>query len=568
MNRFATLFCVLLAGPVSAQSLIVDPVGERPGRWISVPPAPEPAPVLEAPSAAPLIPTVQAPSVVMVAPEAAPVIEPPRAAPDTRPVPRPSIEVAEVLPEVAQVPVIAAEVARALEEPLPEAASIDLAPVVEVAQAPAPAPLEPPRIDTAPDTAISDVAPTPVETAPVDVAALPDPIVTAALEGLDAAAMAEALATELAVQARQITLAGPREIPQADLDIGQLLPAGVTEVAFAPPVEVVEQVEPLLSTGPDTSATPQPEPGSELDEAALAAINDVLQGLADDATRGFAPSAPEPEFVLQVAALPSAQATVSDVLLPRMARSAAPVAPPLGAIMPTLERTPILPRLSPSGPPALDRVNALEAVSSSRLSAVLLPNASPVPTRIPNVTQVAFPGLDLFPYSALPPSALPGGPEALARTIAPRAPFAEMNAAVLITGPDLAPLRVRAPLPSVMPAPGEAPVDPDRAPELPAPDALAVARMIEDAQICWRLADLTVEAQWAEVSIDVALDEWNMPSAGSITFTGFAHVVSSAAEDAFRAAHSSLMGCAMASENTPATSATTLLFDRNGVHLR
>lgn len=562
MIRFALVFSLMtvpLAAPVAAQSLLIDPTAERPGRWISIPRENAPATIIEAPTSGPLITTERAPSVVMVAPEAAPIISPPRAAPDTRPVRRPAQELAQDV----SAPAIAAEVVAALAVPalvaVDEAPLVEVTPVVEVSVVPAPTPLMVPMLDAVPDTPpapapIEDVAVTSPDPAPETVPLSVAPLETTTSVAEDPAAMAETLAALLAAQARQIVIAGPRALPQTSPEIGELLPPDAAPTPIAP----LDQSEPSarLDVGP------------VLDPEALAAIEDVLQSLAADAARTRAPNAPAPMFVLSVAAPQVTVVPVSAVLLPGMARYVVSAVPPSAAVMPALERAPILPRLSPSGPAAMELVAALAAVQTTRLSAVVLPDLSPAPGGVPTVTLAAAPGLDLFPFSALPPSALPGGPEAFTRIIAPRPPLAAANAAVSITGPDMAPLRVRAPLTSVMPAPGEAPIDPNRAPELPAPDASAIARMMDDAQICWRLADLSVEAQWARVSVDVALDEWNMPSAASITFTGFAHVVSGAAEEAFRAAHSALIGCAMASENTPATTSTTLLFDRNGVHLR
>ena len=103
---------------------------------------------------------------------------------------------------------------------------------------------------------------------------------------------------------------------------------------------------------------------------------------------------------------------------------------------------------------------------------------------------------------------------------------------------------------------------------LPEPDGLALARMVEDALICWRMAGLDAEARWARLSVDVALDETNRPAGASIRLTGFAHTVSGAAETAYRAAHAALMGCAEATENAPVTASATLVFDHSGVRVQ
>jgi len=259
---------------------------------------------------------------------------------------------------------------------------------------------------------------------------------------------------------------------------------------------------------------------------------------------------------------------MSAVLLPASSNGSRPLVQPVAFNAPPLEDTPILPRLRPSGPVVQDGVALLGAARPATLSAVLLPRAAPQPIQSPRLIRAAAPALDPFPLSALPPSSLPGGPDSLDRTTQPPQPLAEAHAAVVIIGSGTAPARVLPPIAPTLPAPEAAPIAPDAPIQLPAPDSAALARMMDEALICWRFADLSPEAQWARLSVDVALDQTNMPSASSIRLTGFAQVVSSAAEDAYRAAHAALVGCAEASANAPATTPATLLFDRNGVRLQ
>lgn len=493
MIRFALLFSVL-AAPLAAQTAI----SERPGRWISVPNTQ--APVLEAPASGPLITAEPAPRVTLTAPEETSVLITPLVVPETRPVPRP-VQIAPVAEApVVEVPVVA----------VPEI-------VVE-----APVAQPQPAVD-------------PIEIAAVTPAVVPNVRPTPRPETDETVALAEALAAQIAAEARTIVTTTPRDLPLAqDIAASEALPP--VRITTIPEV-AARTALPIAPRAPVRVATPP-------------AVVPVLTAAFAPATRAEIP-------------LP-----MSAVLLPARADPARPVVQPVAFMMPPLETTPILPRLSPSGPAALEVVVPLEGVRAATLAAVLLPSIAERSAQVPHLARSAAPAYDPFPMSALPPSALPDGPDSLTRTIQPPRPFAEANAAVLAGRPSIIPARLPIMAPLEIPAPDVAVTDPDASVELPAPDPNAVARMMDDAMICWRLATLGTEAQWARLSVDVALDETNMPAAASIRLTGFARVVSGAAEEAYRAAHAALMGCAEATARDPVTSSATLVFDRNGVHLQ
>ncbi|MBL4628856.1 MAG: hypothetical protein JKY00_12640 [Roseicyclus sp.] len=507
-----------MATPLAAQTLLT----ERPGRWIAVTrsqtltPDQTLAPVLEAPASGPMITSEPTPAIELTAPEAVTLVAPPQvvpnAHPNTRPIPRPRAL------QVVEAPDIALEVVEiALQVP-------------EVLPAPAPAPaLEP--------VPVPEPAQEVVIEAPVEVTAVPDTRPVPRQQTSEVAALAEALAVQIAADARTIVAPAPGVLPRADDGMP-------TDVAATD----------LASAGT--------EPGNALRETAARASG---PSLPEPAT-----VAPVPRVVAALAPAPvSVQPTaMSAVLLPASLNTTRPLVQPVAFSAPPLEDTPILPRLRPSGPVVQDGIALLGAAHPATLSAVLVPRAAPQPTQGPRLIRAAAPALDPFPLSALPPSSLPGGPDSLDRTSQPPQPLAEAHAAVWIIGSGTAPARVLPPVAPTLPAPEAAPIDPDAPIQLPAPDSAALARMIDDALICWRFADLPPEAQSARISVDVALDQTNMPSAPSIRLTGFAQVVSSAAEDAYRAAHAALVGCAEASANAPATTPATLLFDRNGVRLQ
>lgn len=349
-----------------------------------------------------------------------------------------------------------------------------------------------------------------------------------------AVAMAEALAAQIAADARAIMASAPRAVPIS------------TSIA---PEDTLAPVQEIL-----------------IPEVSAREIAPVVQVLP----RSLTPPAVIPALTAALSPVPLSiePAAMAAVLLPASAARARPAVLPVAFNAPPLERAPILPRLRPSGPATLDFVAAFGVARTATLSAVLVPSIATDAPRVPRLARALAPAFDRFPLSALPPASLEAGPDSMTRAIQPPRPFAEANAAVLIGTASVIPARLPMPDPSPMPSFDGPPLDPEAAIVLPEPDASALARMMDDAMICWRMADLSVEAQWARVSVDVALDETNMPSAQSIRLTGFAHVVSGAAENAYRAAHSALVGCAEASENAPATTSTTLLFDRSGVRLQ
>lgn len=570
MIRFVIVFSIL-AAPLSAQTALQD----RPGRWITNPrlaePSATPAPVLEAPASGPLI-TAGPPSgpmlspaseteqvVVLTAPETSNLLTPPvevstavrPAAPDTRPMPRPvRVVTGAVVEDVLEVaalpldPVVAAAVEAAFAEIPPDAST------VAVATDPLPAPI--------------------AEDVPLQIAAWPEPSPAPRPEADATAAMAEALAAELQVSARAITTATPRAVPQTD-DIAPedaLAPVQITVVPVGPaPQAPVPVPTPVL---PDATA---PDVLSSVVTAPVVVARDLP-------TAAPVPVMPENIDLVAPEAVPLLSAASFDAARPGLATpspavyiSTSPtnspsVVQPVAFVMPPLEDAPILPRLHPSGPWAMETIAGLTSPQVLQLSVALLPAAVTRPDAVARLGRSAMPSHDPFPLSALPPSALAQGPDAMERAIQPPFPFAEGNAAVLFGAAPVVPVRLPAMAPAALPE-RDAPVtDPDAPVVLPAPDAGAVARMIDDAMICWRLADLPAEAQWAQLSVDVALDETNMPSAASIRLTGFAHVVSGAAEQAYRAALAALMGCAEATAHAAATAPTTLIFDRSGVRIR
>ncbi|MEX3016500.1 hypothetical protein [Gymnodinialimonas hymeniacidonis] len=520
--RSAIVFSLMASvSPLAAQTALND----RPGMWISVQPeAPASQPeILTAPDSAPLIAAAPSGGVVLDATGSAsgvilehPAIAAPAetaAAPSTRPTPRPDTlaVVADVIdPEPEEDQDVAIIVDAAYSGPRPQQRPRE---VEEV--------MEPPAEESVPpvveEAAVIAVDPTP-EVAPVED---PAPQV-AGVEIDDAAALAAELAAMLADDAHDIMAAAPFVSADTVPDLATLAPEDIVVAsAFA-----AAEAQPRL--------------------------------------------APTPTALHAVAAMsPRNQpASLSAVLLPGTSTGARPTVQPAAFLVPREDPAPVLSRPLPEGPSAQEEVAAPEATAPATLAAVLMPGPSPAPDRAEGLSFAAQPAPDMFPYSALPPELLPNAPDAQARSVPPTAPAPEAMAAVLLTEPRPAPQ----PLPPLslpdMPLADEPPIDPDAAPELPAPDANAVARMIADAAICWQYADLGAEAGWARLSVSVALDEMNMPAAQSIQLTGFGHVMSSSAAEAFDAARGALIGCAEASGSEPATRPATLVFDRNGVRLR
>ena len=439
---------------------------------------------------------------------AAPEITPP-ALPDTRPIPRPPA------PEVVAGP--------AAVEPEDPAALAPVEPVTPVAPAP--------PIENAPEGTDAPQVVAPVPQSQTEAPPLPRP------QTAEAAQQAEALARILAGQAQEIVASSPGALAPVDLDpevthTGQSLPQNVTGTA---PTIATASV-PNVSVSVSVTVMGQAE--------ALAPMSAILLPVPSRAAR------PLPEPALAIA-------------------RPAPTAPDLA---------PVLSRPRPHGPEAQEVVHALSTSRPASVSAVLLPRRASATAQAHRARLIlaAAPAIDPFPASALPPGSLPDGPESLARAIQPPAPLGEATAAVLIADPrpitgvtsrlDFGGAAV--PLPPAMPARGPTPISPEAPIRLPDPNPQALARMINDAMICWRLADLNPEARWAEISVDVALDDTNMPARASIRLTGFRGVVSGAAADAYRAAQGALAGCAEATLAAPATESVTLMFDRTGIRLR
>ncbi|WP_341862561.1 hypothetical protein [Gymnodinialimonas sp. 57CJ19] len=553
MIRFVIVFSIL-AAPLAAQTALQD----RPGRWIGNPrlsePSATPAPVLEAPASGPLISAGPAsgpllgatsdpePVIVLTAPETSILLTPPvevstaarPAVPDTRPTPRPARAVADVaVEEEVEVAALPVDLAPDAAVEVASVASLPEMPTVAVTVEPTPAPV--------------------AEDPPLEIAALSERRPAPRPEAEATAAMAEALAAELQASAHAITTAAPRTVPQTH-DIAPeeaLAPVSLMDVPEVPaPVSAVP-----VRALPEATAPIVPSP--------------VLSAPVVTARDLSAPAAvPVLAAASLVAAHPSATTPSSAVYLSTSPTNARPVVQTVAFVMPPLDQAPILPRLHPSGPWALEAIARLDSPQVAQLSAALLPVASPQPDAVARLGRSAMPSHDPFPLSALPPSALAQGPDAMARTIQPPFPFAEGHAAVVFGAAPVVPVRSPVMAPAALPERDAQVTDPDAPVALPAPDAGAVARMMDDAMICWRLADLPAEAQWAQLSVDVALDETNMPSAPSIRLTGFAHVVSGAAEQAYRAAHAALMGCAEATAQEAATAPTTLIFDHSGVRIR
>lgn len=477
---------------------------ERPGRWITVPRA---TPAIEAP-----------------------VLEAPASGPLITAEPAPRVVLTAPVAETAALIAPPRNVPNTRPIPRPRALEVIEAPdialeVVEVT-AVAPPVLPNPTPEPEPTLEVAAVVADPVQVIPVpETRPIPRPRTD------EAVAMAEALAAQIVAEALEIATAAPRTLPVAE---------GISsEATFVVPARPIATPQTAIPVAARTPARPTTPPSAVPILTAFATVPASLE-------------------VTSMAA----------VLLPSYARTARPIVQPVAFIAPPLDSTPILPRLSPSGPDAQEFVAGLAVLRTASLSAVLTPSLAAQSTAIPQAERSRAPAYDAFPLSALPPSALMAGPESMMRAIQPPRPFAEANAAVLSGVPTVIPVRLPILSLPTMPA-SDVPVeDPDAPAVLPDPDAGALARMMDDAMICWRLADLSVEAQWARISVDVALDETNMPSAQSIRLTGFAHVISSAAEDAYRAAHSALLGCAEATTLEPATTSTTLVFDRNGVRLQ
>lgn len=288
-----------------------------------------------------------------------------------------------------------------------------------------------------------------------------------------------------------------------------------------------------------------------------------------------------PMVSVDIAALGQAAAVapMAAVLVPLAPGRSRPQPRPTGVLVqppdPDAAPAPVVARPRPRGPQAQDALHGPGSPWTDPQSAVLLPQRPEMPQRpvlpppAPHLARAMAPGADAVPVSALPPGTLPDGPEAMRRARQPPAPVAAAMAAVLVAPP--APLAARMLLPGGPAAPVRdvAPVSPEAPIPLPEPQPQAVARVIDAAMSCWRRADLSPEARWAEIAVAVALDENDRPVEASIRLTGFrGGVVSGAAADAYRAAHGAVSACAAASGARPATEAATLIFDRSGIRQR
>lgn len=374
---------------------------------------------------------------------------------------------------------------------------------------------------------------------------------------------------------------GPRPTPRpVDLEVPELVAVAEVDAAPAAP-EVAPVVIVTTYTGPRPSQRPREVAGlaGTVPTAARALVivapsevpDEVLEAaVAEPAPVDPAALAPTPTAVDSVAAMSMRHlpANRSAIALPSPITPARAVAQPAAFVAPPEDLGPVLSRPLPVGPDLVEEIAALSPAFSAPLSAVLVPAISDAPSRAiqPGVAAAPLPGR--FPMSALPPGVLPGGPESLSFVREPSPALPVTMAAVLIGERTPAPIRVaRITLPD-MPGVDEPPRDPEAGPVLPDPDAVVLARVVTEAEICWQFAELHGDAAWASLSVEVALDEMNMPTLESVRLTGFSHAISSSAAEAFNAARGALAACAEATSAEPATAAATLVFDREGVRLR
>ncbi len=370
----------------------------------------------------------------------------------------------------------------------------------------------------------------------------------------------------------------PREVAEA----APIAPEDDAEAENSAVEEVVIAAAPLPRPSPEPLPEPSPAPSQALDPAPTApTIEPAARGSEIELAMtplGIEPApaasdialAPTPSATEIVARIVSRTppASRSAVRLPDPMSGARPDVQPAAFAVPRQDRAPVAPGPLSDGPAVQEGVGAPQAPAFVAVSAALMPGVSVPPSRVAPLDFAARPTPDPFPYFALPRGSLPAGPDNLDRATRPPEPVPERMAAVLLGEPGTAPVPL-APLSlPAMPRAGEPPRDPEGGPVLPSPDATSLARLVTEAEICWRFADLAADAAWASLSIEVALDEMNMPSAQSIRLTGFSNVMSSSASEAYQAARGALIACAEATEAEPATAAATLVFDREGVRLR
>lgn len=373
----------------------------------------------------------------------------------------------------------------------------------------------------------------------------------------------------------------PREVAEAEPD-ARITPvedavtadSAVDEVvitaAVVPRPTPVPAPEPELEPARGLDPAPAPptiEPAPAVSDIELALTPSVIEPTTTPSDVALAPTPSATEIVDGIVSR-APTASRSAVLLPDPFSGARPDVQPAAFAVPRQDRAPVAPGLQSGGPAVQEGMDTPQAPAFVTVSAALMPGVSIPPSRVEPVAFTTLPTPDPFPYFALPRGSLPAGPDAQDRATRTPAPVSEPMAAVLLGEPRRAPVQL-APLSLPdMPLTGEPPRDPEGEPDLPRPDATALARLVTEAEICWQYADLAADASWASLSVEVALDEMNMPAAQSIRLTGFANVMSSSASEAYHAARGALIACAEATQAEPATAAATLVFDREGVRLR
>ncbi|MEJ6392460.1 hypothetical protein V8J82_04280 [Gymnodinialimonas sp. 2305UL16-5] len=361
----------------------------------------------------------------------------------------------------------------------------------------------------------------------------------------------------------------------------------------APEVVVPQQavVTPApLSQAPEIRPVPRPGPVSvtEAPDIALTVVEPVPGGtLINDDPIDLAapvleaePAGPileaepradpiAPPMVQAVRSVPHISEPFPTAPILASSRDAVVIEPmPVALIAPARDMAPSARSVRLAAPAVLEQVDRLRPVSARSVAAILMPGASPQPSPPARSGFAAAPRPDPFPISALPPTALPAGPDAFDAVRAAPLPVPEAMAAVLLAPQiDGLDLPLGPPMPD-LPRRSAVPRDPNAPIPLPEPDRYAIALLVQEAEICWRAARLGPEARWATLSVDVALDETNSAAAGSIRLSGFRHVLSSAASEAYSAARAALIGCGAASDGVPVTALTTIRFDPEGVRLQ
>ncbi|MEJ6391534.1 hypothetical protein [Gymnodinialimonas ulvae] len=330
------------------------------------------------------------------------------------------------------------------------------------------------------------------------------------------------------------------------------------EIAVDAPAALVLPVEEAVQEVVIAAAVlPNPSPAPSLVLEPTVTPSDVRRAPTPTATETVANITPR---------MPPASR--SAVHLPGPLSAARPDVQPAAFAVPRQDRAPVAPGPQSDEPAVQETMDTPQPPAFVTVSAALMPGVSIPPSRVAPVAFTTLPTPDPFPYFALPRGSLPAGPQSQDRTTRPPVQVLERMAAVLLGDPGSAPHPLDPLSLPDMPLADEPPRDPEGDPDLPTPDATALARLVTEAEICWQFADLAADAAWASLSVEVALDEMNMPAAHSIRLTGFSNVMSSSAAEAYHAARGALIACAEATEGAPATAAATLVFDRTGVRLR